>query len=80
MKALATTIAATLLVAGCAHHVHVAKPTPPPRMSPATSSAIITGEPRAADGEDPASVQTTGAEIRAQEPRPEPPPQPREER
>jgi hypothetical protein len=70
---------AVLLLAGCAHHMHVAKkPAPPVRMSPATSSAVITGEPRATDGEDPATVQTTGAEIRSQEPRPAPPPQPRD--
>lgn len=70
MKTLAS-IAATLLIVGCAHHDQVArKPAPPPRMSPATSSAIITGEPRASDSEDPATVQTTGAEIRAQEPKP----------
>jgi len=74
MKTLA--IAAALLIgAGCSHHV-----APPPRMSPATSSAIITGEPRAADGTDPATVQTTGAEIRSQEPRPAPQPQPRDQR
>ena len=76
MKTLAT-LAAVLLIAGCAHQVRIAKPKPPPRMSPATSSAMITGEPRASDG-DPGSVQTTGAEIRSQEPRPQPPPQPRE--
>lgn len=74
MKAIAYFTA--FVLAGCAHH-HVA---PPPRMSPATSSAVITGEPRATDGEDPAAVQTTGAEIRSQREleRPAPPPQPRD--
>jgi len=68
---------AVLAIAGCAHHVRVAKPAPPPRMSPATSSAVITGEPRATNGEDPATVRTTGAEIRLQEARPAPAPGPR---
>ncbi len=72
MKAIA--YCAVVLLAGCAHQVHVAKPPPPVRMSPATSSAVVTGEPRAMDGEDPATVETTGAEIRSQEPRPAPEP------
>jgi hypothetical protein len=63
-----------LVLVGCTHQMHVAKPAPPARMSPATSSAVVTGEPRAMDGEDPGSVQTTGAEIRSQEPRPAPEP------
>jgi len=58
---------AALALAGCVHHARVAKHPPPPRMGPATTSAIITGQPRAADGEDPATVQTTGAEIRTQD-------------
>ena len=80
MRAIA--ICAALALAGCAHHVRVAhKPVPPARMSPATSSAVITGQPRA-DGEDPATVQTTGAEIRSREDqeRTTPPPQPRDVR
>jgi hypothetical protein len=70
---------AVLALAGCAHQVHVAKPTPPPRMSPATSSAVVTGEPRATDDEDPTAVQTTGAEMRSQEPRPAPAAEPRDD-
>ncbi|HEY2366445.1 MAG TPA: hypothetical protein VGH87_08670 [Polyangiaceae bacterium] len=77
MKAIA--YCAVLVLAGCAHQVHVAKHPPPPRMSPATSSAVVTGEPRATDGEDPAAVQTTGAEIRSQETRPAPAPEPRDD-
>ena len=49
MKAIA--YVALLLLAGCAHHVRIAKPKPPPRMSPATSSAVITGQPRGTDEE-----------------------------
>ena len=64
---------AALALAGCAHHVHVAKPPPPQRMSPATSSAVITGEPRATDG-DPGVTQTTEAEIRTAQPKPAPRP------
>ena len=76
MKAIA--FSAVLVLAGCAHHLHVAKPPPPVRMSPATSSAVVTGEPRAMDGEDPGVVQTTGAEIHSQEARPATSPAPRE--
>lgn len=65
-----TILGALVLASACSHQPE-ARP-----VNPAITSQLVTSEPPRAMGETPATVQTTSAEIQAEEQKPAPAPAP----
>ena len=61
-------IGALMLASACAHQAETHQ------VNPAVSTQLVSNEPPRAMGETPATVQTTAAELRAEQPQPAPAP------